>query len=320
MIRKLAQKKIKHLIVIEGPTASGKTSLSIALAKHFHTCILSADSRQFYRELSIGTAKPDAEEQDGVQHYFIDSHNLEDEVTAAQYEEEASALLDRLFQQHDVIILTGGSGMFIDSLCIGLDPIPASKDLREELTSQVESEGLDVLLNELRSKDPDFYQEVDRNNPARVIRAIEAMRLSGESFTSLRKKQPKKRSFKIHRFVIDHDREVLYDRINQRVDQMMEQGLLEEARSVHHLKELSSLKTVGYRELFDYFEGQTDLETAVNLIKMNTRRYAKRQLTWFRRHPEAHWIPFSDNATMSKTIVRLFEQEKTDSESVNKME
>jgi tRNA dimethylallyltransferase len=203
--------------------------------------------------------------------------------------------------------------MFIDALCIGLDPIPASKELREELTEILESSGLEELLAELEEKDPEFYDKVDRNNPARVIRAIEAIRLSGESYSSLRKKQPETRPFKAHRFVIDHDRDILYDRINRRVDIMMNEGLLEEARSVHHLKHLSSLKTVGYRELFEHFEGEIDLETAVDNIKQNTRRYAKRQLTWFRRHPDAHWIPFGTNEEMMKKIISIFDTEKSSS-------
>lgn len=294
---------IKQLIVISGPTASGKTSLSVALAKQFNSCVLSADSRQFYKEVSIGTAKPTEEEMEGVPHYFIDSHHLEDEVSAALFERQALTLLDELFQQLDLIILTGGSGMFVDALCNGLDDIPTSRALRDELQKEADSGGLENLLKELKEKDPIYFAQVDRKNPVRVIRAIEVIRLTNRPYSELRKSQPKKRSFGVQRFVIEHDREILYDRINRRVDIMMENGLLEEVKSVLPFRHLSSMNTVGYKELFDHFDGNTTLEEAINTIKQNSRRYAKRQITWLRRNPEAQWIPFSETEIMVEQIL-----------------
>jgi len=285
-------KKIKHLIVIEGPTASGKTSISVQLAKHFETCILSADSRQFYKEIAIGTAKPSSEEQDGIKHYFINSHNLEDEVSSAQYEKEALSILQDEFKSKEIIILTGGSGMFIDALCIGLDKIPSSKELKALIEEEIDLNGINPLLKELEQTDPQYYSEVDKKNIPRIVRAIEVIRLTGKKYSDLRKSQPKKRPFAIHRFVLNHERQILYDRINNRVDKMIQEGLIEEARSVEHLRHLTSLNTVGYKELFSFFKGEISKERAIELIKQNSRRYAKRQITWFKRHPESKWIDF----------------------------
>jgi tRNA dimethylallyltransferase len=292
----------KQLIVIEGPTASGKTALGVFLAKHWSTVVLSADSRQFYKELSIGTAKPTEQEQEGVKHYFVDSHLLIEQVSSGQYAKEAFSILEHEFEKHDRILLVGGSGMFIDALCVGLDEIPTSETVRNEITEEWRKDGIQPLLEELALKDPVFYREVDRDNPMRVIRAIEAIRVSGYTFSELRTRIAKDLFFEVKRFVIEHDRELLYQRINQRVDRMMQQGLLEEVRSVKSFRHLSPLNTVGYTELFNFLEGSGDLDAAVELIKRNTRRYAKRQLTWFRRHKEAIWIPFDSIAEMSKKI------------------
>ena len=293
---------IKHIIVISGPTASGKTALSVALAKRLKTCILSADSRQFYREISIGTAKPSADEMDGIPHYFIDSHSLTDEVTAAQFEREGLLLLDKLFHTYDVVVLTGGSGMFVDALCDGLDEIPTSKSIRDALQTTIDAGKFDELLLELKENDPVYYDQVDRKNPVRVLRAIEVIRLTGQPYSALRKASPKKRPFHVHRFVIEHERAHLYERINQRVLHMMENGLLEEVKSVHHLRGLSSLNTVGYSELFDFLDGKTTLDEAISLIQQNSRRYAKRQITWLKRNPDAQWIPFTSLETMLRQI------------------
>lgn len=298
----MQEKAIKRLIVIEGPTASGKTALSIALAKHFSTVILSADSRQFYQELWIGTAKPSLEERDGIVHYFIDSHSIQEEFTAAQFEKAANEVLTTEFQQHDNIILVGGSGMFIDALCNGLDEIPANKELREALTLELEEKGLEILLEELKERDPEFYTQVDQKNPVRVLRAIEVIRLTGKTFTEMRKASKKEHPFEIVRFIIEHDREKLYERINLRVDLMMQQGLLAEVQNVYEFKHLNALRTVGYSELFDFLDGKTTLDEAVELIKQNSRRYAKRQLTWFRKHTDAHMIPFD---TQDKMLLRV---------------
>lgn len=302
---------IKHLLVISGPTASGKTSLSVSLAQHFNTCVLSADSRQFYKEVSIGTAKPTQEEMMEVPHFFIDSHHLADEVSAAEFEKEAMLVLEEQFQQHDVIILTGGSGMFVDALCNGLDDIPTSKELRDQLQEEVNEGRLSELLEELKEKDPVYYERVDRKNPVRVLRAIEVMRLTNQPYSQLRTSKGKKRPFEVHRFVIEHDREFLYDRINRRVDLMMEAGLLEEVQSVLPYRHLSSMNTVGYKELFRYIDGECSLQEAVDQIKQNSRRYAKRQITWLKRNPEAHWIPFSTVNEMKAKIIDQLKKEKT---------
>ncbi len=299
----LLKEKIKRLVVIEGPTASGKSALCVELANYFQTVILSADSRQFYKELSIGTAKPSIEEQKGISHYFIDSHNITEEVTAAKFAKEASELLEILFLKHETIILTGGSGMFIDALCIGLDNIPSSIILRNQLADEVKREGLSILLEELKDKDPVFFEQIDKQNPARVIRAIEAIRLSGLPYSQLRRATPKRNTFQLHRFIIEHPREQLYNRINLRVDNMMDSGLLEEVKTHLPFKHLNALKTVGYRELFDFIDGKTDLETAIELIKQNSRRYAKRQLTWLKRHEDAKIISFDKIDLMLNLIV-----------------
>ena len=304
-------KKIKHLIVIEGPTASGKTSISVQLAKHFETCILSADSRQFYKEIAIGTAKPSSEEQDSVKHYFINSHNLEDEVSSAQYEKESLSILQDEFKSKEIIILTGGSGMFIDALCIGLDKIPSSKELKVLIEEEIDLNGINPLLKELEQTDPQYFSEVDKKNIPRIVRAIEVIRLTGKKYSDLRKSQPKKRPFAIHRFVLNHERHILYDRINDRVDKMIQEGLIEEARSVEHLKHLTSLNTVGYKELFSFFKGEISKERAIELIKQNSRRYAKRQITWFKRHPESKWIDFQSIEQSMQDINAAFAESRS---------
>lgn len=281
----------KRLLVIAGPTASGKTSLAIQLAKKFNTCVLSADSRQFYKEVSIGTAKPSIEEQDGIKHYFIESHFIEKPLTASTYAEEALKILSVEFQKKDLVVLVGGSGLFIDALCVGLDKIPFNQEIREQLNLELEQFGFDSLLKELEAKDLMYYHQVDRSNTTRVIRALEVIRNTGKTFTSyLETDSKEKRDFESLYFVINHPREVLYQRIEERVDRMVEEGLLEEVKSVVHLSHLQALNTVGYSELFRYLKGEISFENAIQLVKQNTRRYAKRQLTWFRRNPNAIWL------------------------------
>lgn len=281
----------KRLLVIAGPTASGKTSLAIQLAKKFNTCILSADSRQFYKEVAIGTAKPSIEEQEGVTHYFINSHSLETPLTASAFAEEALQVLEKEFQTNDTIVLVGGSGLFIDALCVGLDKIPFNQEIRDGLNLEFNQFGLVSLIEELAIKDPEYFQQVDRSNAARVIRALEVIRNTGNTFSSYIAADTKStRNFQSHYFVINHPREDLYQRIEKRVDLMLEAGLLEEVKSVKHLAHLQTLNTVGYSELFRYLSGDITYDIAVQLIKQNTRRYAKRQLTWFRRNPDAYWL------------------------------
>jgi tRNA dimethylallyltransferase len=284
--------------------------LSIAVAKHFETCIVSADSRQFYKELSIGTAKPSIEEQDAVPHHFINSHSIEEEVTSYQFEEEALNLLKEEFKTKDVVVLVGGSGMFIDALCIGLDNIPNSPEVKLKIQKELEENGLEPLLVELMESDPEYYEQVDKSNAMRIERAIEVIRLTGKKFSELRKQKPPPRPFKVHRIVLNHDRQVLYDRINRRVDIMIEGGLLEEVQSVQSQRHLSSLNTVGYKELFAYLDGHSALEEAVEKIKQNSRRYAKRQLTWFRRHPESQWIRYGAEKDMLNAVINYFEKNR----------
>lgn len=238
-----------------------------------------------------------------MKHYFIDSHSIEEDFTAAKFAHEAEIILKEEFQSNETIVLVGGSGMFIDALCNGLDEIPTDPTLRKELIAYVELNGIESLINELKEKDPVFYAQVDLNNPVRIMRAIEVMRISGQAFSSLRKATKKVHDFEIQRFIIDHPREQLYNRINLRVDVMLENGLLDEVKSVVDKKHLNALKTVGYSELFEYLDGEITFEDAIEKIKQNSRRYAKRQLTWFRKHEDAIWIPFESVDAMKNNVL-----------------
>ena len=282
---------IRRLIVIVGPTGSGKTDLSIRLAQHFRAPILSTDSRQIYRGLPVGTAQPTAEQLAAVEHHFIASHELTDEVSCGRYEVEALACLERLFAEHDTVVAVGGSGLYIKALCEGMDDLPAvDPALRKLLNERLASEGIDVLAEELRALDPDYYAMVDRKNPARVLRGLEVSLQTGKPFSSFRTGERQKRDFQMVKIGITLPREELYDRINRRVDLMMDEGLEAEARAVYPHRALNSLRTVGYREMFDYFDGHCTREEAVELIKRNSRRYAKRQMTWFGRDEEVAWF------------------------------
>ncbi|HLU88112.1 MAG TPA: tRNA (adenosine(37)-N6)-dimethylallyltransferase MiaA [Taishania sp.] len=294
---------MKRLIVIAGPTASGKTALSIALAKTLNAVVISADSRQFYKELSIGTAKPSIEEMDGIKHYLVDSHPITDEINSARFAELALKIIETEFKVRETIILVGGSGMFIDALCYGLDDLPHDKAVQNQLNGAFNTNGLEPLLAELEAKDPEFYQQIDKSNPVRIIRALEVIRITNEKFSSLRKGEKRTHAFAINYFVVNPPRELLYERINLRVDKMIATGLEEEARSVLPYRHLKSLATVGYREFFDYFDGKIDYQTAVELVKQNSRRYAKRQITWFKRNPDAIWIPFGTTEEMKEFVV-----------------
>ncbi|WP_343633108.1 tRNA (adenosine(37)-N6)-dimethylallyltransferase MiaA [Fluviicola sp.] len=299
---------MQQLIVIEGPTASGKTSLAVALAKSLNTVVLSADSRQFYKELSIGTAKPALEELEGIPHYFIDSHHISTPVSAAQFESEAMELIRGELAAHKQLILVGGSGMFIDALCIGLDPIPTDAAIQDVLRNELFEKGLDALLDELKAVDPEFYAQVDQQNPMRILRALEVIRLTGIPFSTWRKNELPKRPFEVIRFVINHPREVLYERINRRVDQMIESGLIEEVKNVSEYRNFTALQTVGYKEVFDYLDGKWDLETCVEKIKQHTRNYAKRQLTWFKKHPGTSWLDAKSTDEMRDEILKIVQK------------
>src|SRR3989338_220850 len=298
---------MQQLIVIEGATASGKTALGVALAQHLNTVVISADSRQFYTEIAIGTAKPTVEEMQGIPHYFVDSHSIHQPVTAAQFAQEAMELLQTTLKDYRNVVVVGGSGLFIDALCIGLDPIPTNPEMQLQLRSELDENGLAPLLEELKQTDPEYFAEVDRDNSARILRALEVIRSTGKPFSAWRQNNPAPRPFTTRRFVIEHSREQLYQRINQRVDNMLADGLLDEVKSVYSFKELASLQTVGYNELFDYLDGTSDWQTSIDKIKQHTRNYAKRQLTWFKRHPEAAWIPYSDTKKMLGEILQLID-------------
>ena len=294
---------MKRLIVITGATACGKTSVSVQLAKHLNTEVISCDSRQFYKELSIGTAKPTVEEMDGVPHHFIDSHSITDELNAGKFELLALSLLDKLFETKDDVILTGGSGLFIDAVVNGFDDMPKiSAEIRKSLNDAFSKKGIKPLFERLQELDPDYAKIVDSQNPKRIIRALEICLSSSKTYSELRKGQKAKRNFEILKIVLDRPREDLYNRINTRVDVMIANGLEAEVRSLSEYKELNALQTVGYKELFDYFENVTTLERAIELIKQNSRRYAKRQLTWFRRDKNYAWINATDFEAILKVI------------------
>ncbi|MBR5250083.1 MAG: tRNA (adenosine(37)-N6)-dimethylallyltransferase MiaA [Bacteroidales bacterium] len=277
----------KELLLVFGPTAVGKTDYAIDLAERFGSPVISCDSRQIFREMKIGTAPPSQEQLQRVRHYFIFSHSVTQYYTAGKYELEALALLEELFKTHDQLVMCGGSGLYIDALCNGLDDFPeADQDLRASLMQRLQTEGIESLRMELKRLDPASYETIDLANHQRIVRALEVTLMTGRTFSSFKTSPKKERPFAIRKIYLDRDREVLYDRINRRVDVMMEQGLLEEARSLLPYRSMPALNTVGYRELFDYFDGKQTLDQAVELIKRNSRRYAKRQQTWWRKDEE----------------------------------
>lgn len=279
------------LLVLIGPTGVGKTELSLSLAEQFQTEIVSADSRQLYADLKIGTAAPTPEQLARVPHHLVGTLQLTDYYSAAQYESEAMALLQDLFQRHEVVVVTGGSMMYIDALCKGIDDIPTvDAETRALMLERYETEGLEALCAELKLLDPEYYRIVDLKNPKRVIHALEICYMTGKTYTSFRTRTQKKRPFRILRVGLTRDREELYDRINRRVDAMMEEGLLEEARSVYPFRHLNSLNTVGYKELFKYLDGEWTLDFAVEKIKQNSRIYSRKQMTWFRRDNDIAWF------------------------------
>jgi tRNA dimethylallyltransferase len=274
----------KKLTIIVGPTAAGKTDYAISLALKFGSPVISCDSRQIYKEMKIGTAPPTPEQLSLVKHYFIFSHSIHDYYTAGQYEMEAIPLIETLFESHDDLVMVGGSGLYVDAICKGMDDFPKSDpELRMTLMSRLKTEGLDSLRSELRLLDRESYDSIDITNPQRVIRALEVTLMTGRKFSSFKSNTQKKRNFKIEKIVVNRPREELYERINLRVEKMMEAGLLEEVKGLYQFRERTALKTVGYSELFDYIDGKVSLDEAVGLIKRNTRRYAKRQITWWRR-------------------------------------
>ena len=281
----------RTLIVLIGPTGVGKTELSLSIAESFHTCIVSADSRQLYADLKIGTAAPTPGQLARVPHHFVGTLQLTDYYSAAQYETEVMNKLEELFKENDVVVLTGGSMMYVDAICKGIDDIPTvDKETRELMLQRYEEEGLEQLCKELKLLDPEYYNIVDLKNPKRVIHALEICYMTGKTYTSFRTRSTKERPFHIIKIGLTRDREELYDRINRRVDIMMQDGLLEEARSVYTYKHLNSLNTVGYKEMFKYLDGEWTLDFAIEKIKQNSRIYSRKQMTWFKRDTDITWF------------------------------
>lgn len=279
------------LVVVLGPTGVGKTELCLHIAEHLQVPIINADSRQIFQELPIGTAAPTQEQQRRVKHYFVGNHHLEDYYSASLYEADVLSLLPRLFATRHTALLTGGSMMYIDAVCKGIDDIPTIDDgTREWMKKRLAQEGLPKLVEELKVLDPEHYQIVDKNNPRRVVHALEICHMTGKTYTSFRTNSVKKHPFKIVKIGLNRHREQLYERINQRVLLMMENGMEEEARNVYPKRGLNSLNTVGYKELFDYFDGNIPREEAIRQIQSNTRRYMRKQLTWFKKDGDIAWF------------------------------
>ena len=293
----------KTLIVITGPTAVGKTALCLDVAKHFHIPIINADSRQIFRELKIGTAPPTEAQMQQVHHDFVGILGLDDYYSASLFEQQVLELLGRQFLSSDYALMAGGSMMYIDAVCNGIDDIPTIDDqTRTTMKQRLADEGLEALCEELRQRDPEYYEIVDRQNPRRVVHALEICLMTGKTYTSFRKREKRQRPFNIIKIGLNRPREELYDRINRRVDQMMDDGLLEEAKALYPKRHLNALNTVGYKELFDYIDGRWPLEEAVERIKGNTRRYARKQLTWFKKDESIRWFHPDETETIIKYI------------------
>ena len=294
---------MKTLIVVTGPTAVGKTALCLDLARHFDTPIINADSRQIYRDLRIGTAAPTEEQLRQVRHFFVGTLQLGEYYSASLYEQQVTALLEKLFQTSDYALLSGGSMMYIDAVCYGIDDIPTvDDDTRALMKRRLSDEGLEALCDELRRLDPDHWAIVDRKNPRRVVHALEICLMTGRTYTSFRVGTKKARPFRIKKIGLTLPREELYDRINRRVDDMMEQGLLDEARTLLPMRHLNALNTVGYKEMFAHLDGQWTLDEAVERLKGNTRRYARKQLTWFKKDPNIKWFAPDDKDSIIRYI------------------
>lgn len=302
---------MNSLVILLGPTGVGKTELSLRIAEHFHSPVISSDSRQLYKDLTIGTAAPTKEQMQRIKHYFVGSLGLTDYYNACRFEEEVIALLAELHRTLPVVIMSGGSMMYIDAVCKGIDDLPTvTPELRKELTGLYEREGLEPIRAQLKLLDPVHYNQVDLKNYKRVIHALEICLMTGKPYSELRTNPQKERPFRIIKVGLNRDREELYDRINRRVDGMMEEGLLEEARRVYPLKHLNSLNTVGYKELFKYFDGEWTLDFAVDKIKQDSRNYARKQLTWFRRDKEITWFHPDQETEIIKHIETAIDKDK----------
>jgi tRNA dimethylallyltransferase len=282
----------RRLVIVVGPTASGKTEYAISLAKKYSSPVISCDSRQIYREMTIGTAVPDPSQLAAVKHYFIHFKSVRDYYTAGMYEEDAISLIEKLFSEgHETLVMCGGSMFYVEAVCHGLDSMPdADPSLRAELTERLEKEGIESLRMDLRRLDPEAYSSIDIANPQRVLRAVEVCLLSGRKFSSFKLAEPKKRDFEIEKIGLRRPREVLYRRINERVGKMLDEGLVDEVRRLAEFRSLPALNTVGYKEIFEYLDGRCTLSEAADKIRLNTRHYAKRQLTWWRRDSGVKWV------------------------------
>lgn len=299
----------KTLIVITGPTAVGKTALCLDIAQHFGIPIINADSRQIYKELKIGTASPTNEQLSKVKHYFVGSLSLNDYYSASLFEQQTLEILEREFSTSNYALMAGGSMMYIDAVCNGIDDIPTVDDnTREALKARLSSEGLEILVQELKELDPEYYEIVDKQNPRRVVHGLEICLMTGKTYTSFRKREKKQRPFRIVKIGLNREREELYNRINQRVDQMMAEGLLEEAKSLYPMRQMNALNTVGYKEMFAYLDGTWTLEEAVERIKGNTRRYARKQLTWYKKDEQIKWFHPDDKEKIISYISQDYEQ------------
>ncbi|MEP1096454.1 MAG: tRNA (adenosine(37)-N6)-dimethylallyltransferase MiaA [Cyclobacteriaceae bacterium] len=296
------------LVSIVGPTAVGKTDMALELAEEFGTEIISADSRQFYRELEIGTAKPTPDELSRVRHHFINSHSIEESYNAGQYGRDAQQCLVELFREHKIVLAVGGSGLYLKALWEGFDEIPeVDVAIREELNEHFRQNGLKILLEELKEADPEYYSSVDKNNGQRVIRALEVIRGTGQTFTSFRKLRISEQPYENLKIGLDMDREVLFHRINERMDAMIRGGLFEEAEKYVSHRNHNALQTVGYTEIFGYLDGTYDKEETIRLLKRNSRRYAKRQMTWFRRYDDIHWYTIDQKKDIVAFVKKLLE-------------
>jgi len=296
---------MKTVVAISGPTGVGKTALAISLANHFQTEIISCDSRQFYKEMSIGVARPSEEELNAARHHFISFLSVEEEYTAGMFSRDARAKIQELFQANEVVVVVGGSMLYMDALLYGLDELPGDKEIRNTLNQRYELEGLSVLVEELKSKDPDFVSLVDLENAHRVIRALEVIQITGKPFSELRTKSSDAIDAEIIHVFLSGERDWVYDRINRRVDKMVEEGLFDEVKELQSMQHLQSLNTVGYKEIFKYFEGSFSKEEAIVEIKKNTRNYAKRQMTWYRNKPHVRQIDVQKGDVSAEIISLL---------------
>jgi tRNA dimethylallyltransferase len=303
-------KESKFLLTIAGPTAVGKTQVAIEIAQQFNTEIINADSRQIYREMKVGTAIPSFGQLDAVPHHFIGSRSIQEYYNASMFEQDAVALLARLFIQHDLVIMTGGSGMYMDAVCTGIDDFPTVNALiREKLRSDFQQKGMDWLRSRIKESDPDYYMQVDVNNPKRLLKALEIITMTGSPYSSFLTRKKKERAFSIIPVGLNVERNALYSKINHRVDSMIAEGLVSEGKALLPFRHFNALNTVGYKEIFDYLDGKTSLEEAIDLIKRHSRQYARRQITWFKKNSEIRWFTPEEVGGIMQHVVEKMKQE-----------